>query len=27
LTLTASTHAQAALRYVAIDSWPLGGGD
>jgi len=25
LTLTASTHAQGALRYVAIDSWPLGG--
>jgi len=25
LTLNASTHAQGALRYVAIDSWPLGG--
>ena len=27
LTLTASTHAQGALRYLAIDSWPLGGRD
>ena len=25
LTLNASTQAQGALRYVAIDSWPLGG--
>jgi 2'-5' RNA ligase len=26
LTLNASTHALGALRYVPIDSWPLGGG-
>ena len=25
LTLNGSTHAQGALRYVAIESWPLGG--
>ena len=26
LTLAASTHAEGALRYVAVDAWPLDGG-